>query len=284
MNVVEIENLNWKYSGAEDFALKDINLAIEENKFIGVIGSNESGKTTLVSAIKGIIPENFTGVYKGDVRLFGKPVRSSSALEIAKVVGMVFSDPDTQFTSMSVEEELAFGLENMGISAAEIGERIEWVCGITGIGDLLEKPPYDLSGGQKQRIAVASIIAMKPRIIILDEPTSMLDPYAKDNIFRLLQIMKDELHITIIVVEHNIEKLAELADQIILVSNGRIEKFSEAKTFFDDIDFIEKHNVKVPDAIKFAHAVMKDQGIAGTAPIQFDQIAERMEKIYGKVN
>ncbi|RCX09576.1 energy-coupling factor transport system ATP-binding protein [Anaerobacterium chartisolvens] len=282
MNAIEISGLNWKYSGKDQPALKDINLSICENTFVGIIGSNESGKTTLVSCIKGLIPENYSGVYKGEVKLFGKSIKECSTVDIARTVGMVFSDPDAQFTSMSVEEEIAFGLENMGLPVSEIKERIEWVSRLTSIESLLEKPPYDLSGGQKQRIAIASIIAMKPRIIILDEPTSMLDPFAKDNIFSLLQTMKRELKVTIIVVEHNIEKIAELADQIILVSDGRVEKIGESQGFFDDIEFIESHSVKVPEAIKFIQRLYKEKGLCGSAPVRFDEIKKAAEELLGK--
>ncbi len=282
MNAIEISGLNWKYSGKDEPALKDINLSIQENTFVGIIGSNESGKTTLVSCIKGLIPENYSGIYKGEVKLFGKSIKECSTVDIARTVGMVFSDPDAQFTSMSVEEEIAFGLENMGLPVSEIKERIEWVSELTSIGSLLEKPPYDLSGGQKQRIAIASIIAMKPRIIILDEPTSMLDPFAKDNIFSLLQTMKRELKVTILVVEHNIEKIAELADQIILVSNGKIEKIGESERFFDDIEFIESHSVKVPEAIKFIQRLYKEKGLCGSTPVRFDEIEKAVKELLGK--
>lgn len=277
MNAIEITGLSWKYSGKADYALKDINLSIEENTFVGIIGSNESGKTTLVSCIKGIIPENYSGVFKGDIKLFGKSIKECSPVEIARIIGMVFSDPDAQFTSMSVEEEIAFGLENMGIGVKEIKERIEWVSKLTSIENLLVKPPYDLSGGQKQRIAIASILAMKPKIIILDEPTSMLDPFAKDNIFSLLQKMKEELKVTVLVVEHNIEKIAELADSIILVSDGKIEKVGKTDGFFNDIEFIEKHSVKVPEAIKFISKVYEKKGISQGIPVKFNEIQNRME-------
>jgi energy-coupling factor transport system ATP-binding protein len=214
MSAVEIKNLCWRYEGREEFTFEDLNLSIEENQFIGIVGPNEAGKTTLVSAIKGIIPSNFNGIYKGSVELFSKKVSTSSTRELAKTVGMVFSDPDAQFTSMSVEEEISFGLENIGCSVKEINDRMKWVSELTNIGELLEKPPYDLSGGQKQRVAIASIIAMKPKIIILDEPTSMLDPISKDMVFDLLKTMKEKLKLTVIVVEHNIEKLVELADKM----------------------------------------------------------------------
>lgn len=277
MNAIEINGLSWKYSGRDDYALKDIHLTVEENTFLGIIGSNESGKTTLVSCIKGIIPENFSGVYKGEVKLFGKVVRECTSIELARMSGMVFSDPDSQFTSMSVEEEIAFGLENIGLSLQEIEERIEWVSKLTSIENLLMKPPYDLSGGQKQRVAIASVLAMKPRVIILDEPTSMLDPLSKDYIFTLLKKLKEELKITVIVIEHNIEKIAELADNILLMNNGKIERMEKAENFFDDIEFIERNSVKVPEAISFVSKIFHDRETIGKCPIKFDEIKTTLE-------
>ncbi len=277
MNAIEIKDLIWRYEGRETPALKGINLEIEENQFIGVIGPNEAGKTSLVAAIKGIIPENYNGIYKGDVKLFGKLNRDTSPRELARTVGMVFADPDAQFTSMSVEEEISFGLENIGCDVEEIGKRLEWVCKLTNIEGLLEKPPYDLSGGQKQRVAIASIIAMKPKIIILDEPTSMLDPISKDMVFDLLRIMKEQLNLTVIVVEHNVEKLVELADKLILVHDGQIEKYGATETFFDDLDFISKKSIRVPGAIKFMHMVNDSRNKGEHSPIQLEEIEKTVK-------
>jgi energy-coupling factor transport system ATP-binding protein len=275
MNAIEIKNLSWRYERAENYALDDLNLIIEENKFIGIVGPNEAGKTTLVSAIKGIIPSEFNGIYKGSVELFGKKVTECSSRELAKTVGMVFADPDSQFTSMSVEEEISFGLENIGCTVEEIVERIQWVSELTNIGELLEKPPYDLSGGQKQRVAIASIIAMKPKIIILDEPTSMLDPISKDMVFNLLETMKEKLNLTIIVVEHNIEKLVELSDMMILVNDGKIEKYTKTEDFFDDLEFLDSRSIRIPGAIRFINRIDEDKTIK--KPVHLNEIVEKIK-------
>ncbi len=279
MNAIEIENLAWKYFDTEENALKNINLAIPENIFLGVVGSNESGKTTLVSCIKGIIPNSFSGIYQGVVRFFGADIKDNDSRVIAENIGMVFSDPDAQFTTMSVEEEIAFGLENIGIDETEIQERIAWVSGLTSIGDLLDKPPYDLSGGQKQRVAIASVIAMKPKIIILDEPTSMLDPKSKDDIFELLEIMKRELKITVIVVEHNIEKIAELSDKILLMNHGEVVRYEDADRFFCDIPLIKANGLKVPESIEFLYHLYEKKGITKVAPVKFAAIVAEIQAI-----
>ncbi|MDR1900394.1 MAG: energy-coupling factor ABC transporter ATP-binding protein [Treponema sp.] len=276
MKAVEMNHFSWRYEGHKDFALEDICLEIEENEFIGVIGPNEAGKTTLVNAIKGIIPENYTGIYRGEVKVFGELVINRGARAMAQAVGVVFADPESQFNSMSVEEEISFGMENIGCSLEEIKKRLEWVDKLTNIGALMEKPPYNLSGGQKQRIAIASVLAMQPKIIILDEPTSMLDPVSKDMVFDLLRIMKQELNLTIIVVEHNIEKLVELSDKMILVNNHKIEKYAETGEFFKDLDFIERRNVRVPGAVKFMHMVDGQYGKNDESPIKLEDIEKTL--------
>jgi energy-coupling factor transport system ATP-binding protein len=227
--------------------------------------------------IKGIIPENYTGIYKGEVKVFGETVINQGPRSMARAAGMVFADPDSQFNSMSVEEELSFGMENIGCSVEEIKRRLEWVDSLTHIGNLMEKPPYSLSGGQKQRVAIASVLVLQPKIIILDEPTSMLDPISKDMIFDLLHIMKEELNITVIVVEHNIENLVELADEIILMSGGKIEKHAPTEEFFNDPSFMENHSIRIPGAVKFINMVKKDRKEKGNIPIKFQDIVDTLE-------
>lgn len=254
---VRISDLTWQYSDTKGPALKDINLEITENSFIGICGPNESGKTSLVSCIKSIIPRNMTGVLKGKVEIFGEDISDMDAVDMAKRVGFVFADPEAQFTSMSVEEELAFGMENIGLSLQEIEERIEWVAEITMIGPLLDKSPYDISGGQKQRVSIASVLATRPRIIILDEPTSMLDPFGKDKVFEVCQKMKDELQMTVIMVEHTLDRLAKLSDKMILMYDGEIKRYAPPAEFFDDVQEVIDCELNPPDPIKFIDKLRK---------------------------
>lgn len=257
-NIIEINNLTWQYSDTNKPAIRDISLNIEENSFIGVCGPNEAGKTTLVSCINGLIPNNFVGTYKGQVKLFGKDIKDFTTKELAKCVGYVFSDPEAQFTSMSVEEELAFGMENIGLKRDEIKRRIDWVSEITSLEELLDKSPYDISGGQKQRVAIASVLSMQPKIMILDEPTSMLDPVGKDSIFNICEKMKNELNMTVIMVEHTIDRLARLSDKMILVNEGKIQKFAEPEKFFDNVDEIIDVGINPPASVVFLDKLRKN--------------------------
>lgn len=282
MNAIEISNLSWKYSNTKKNALNDINLVIEENSFVGIVGANGAGKTSLVSCMKGIIPNNYNGVYHGSLQLFGKEIQKCSNTEVAQTVGIVFSDPDSQFTAMSVEEEIAFGLENIGCPVDEIKRRLKWVSELTDIESLMSKPPYDLSGGQKQRVAIASVLAMQPKIVILDEPTSMLDPVSKDYVFSLLQKMKEEMKLTIIVVEHNIEKLIELSDKLLLMKDGQITRFEPVDSFFDDIGYLSEAGIKIPGIIEFMQYIKKYQDKGDDVPVQYEDIKNRLQSLLRK--
>lgn len=272
MKAVTVENLTWKYSNTARPAIEGINLEIDENTFTGIVGPNESGKTTLVSCIKGLIPRNFSGIWHGKVKLFGQDITSKTSAELAQEVGFVFADPEAQFTAMSVEEEIAFGMENIGLTVPEIRERIAWVSELTMIGDLLDKSPYDISGGQKQRVAIASVLAMKPRILILDEPTSMLDPLGKDTVFAILHRMKKELNMTIIIIEHSLERLSALCDRILLVFNGKILKNETAAEFFDDIPFLVQHGLNPPDGMRFLSFLLENRLYSGKGMVSVDDI------------
>lgn len=279
MDAVTIKNLSWKYEQSSGFLFENLNLSVPENTFLGIIGSNESGKTSLVSCIKGIIPNIETGIYKGEVSLFGKAVKDMDSDLIAQTAGMVFSDPDAQFTTMSVEEEIAFGLENIGVSVEEIRERIQWVSKLTHLENLLDKPPYDLSGGQKQRVAIAAVLATHPKIMILDEPTSMLDPKSKDEVFDILQQIKRELKMTIIVVEHNIEKIAELSDAVLLMNKGKIIRYEETRAFFSAVNLLKENGLKVPESIELIYYLYDKYGVDTTAPVKFDEIAAEIQRL-----
>jgi energy-coupling factor transport system ATP-binding protein len=270
MSAVSIQDLGWKYSGRKHFAIEHVNLEIPENSFVSVVGPNEHGKTTLVSCIKGLIPNSFHGVWRGKVEIFGKDVRQMSAQRLASEIGFVFADPEAQFTSMTVEEELVFGLENIGLPLNEIQDRLNWVCDLTMIGNLLDKSPYEISGGQKQRVAIASVLSMRPQIIILDEPTSMLDPLGKDNIFQILTNIKRETDLMVIVVEHNIEQVAPLSDLMVLMYDGNIAKAAPPSEFFENSDFLLEHGIIPPQSTAFVDQLKKANLYSGSLPVALE--------------
>ncbi len=270
--IIKITNLWWRYEGRKNWALKNINLEIYPGEFIAIVGPNESGKTTLAMAMNGLIPNNYRGFMKGDVVVAGMNTKKYSTADISKKVGFVFSDPESQFLTMTVEEEIAFGLENLGLPIKEIEERIKWAMKITGLSEeFLEKPPYELSGGQKQRVAIAAVIAMKPKVLILDEPTSMLDPIGKTEVLNVLKELKRSYNATIIVIEHRLEDIASLADRMLLVYNGEILKDAPPKEFFDDIDYLLKHYVFPPEAMVYIDRLRKFGIYEGSIPLTFNE-------------
>lgn len=267
---IVFNDLQWRYEHRKSFALKGINLEIQKDNFIGIVGANEHGKTTLISAISGLIPHSYNGIYKGSVEVFGKKVFDSDALELATNVGIVFSDPEAQFTAMTVEEELAFGLENMGFDLSKIKERIDWAAEITLIQDLLDKSPYDISGGQKQRVAIACVLAMNPPIIIMDEPTSMIDPLGKNLIFDILRRLKEAGDHTLIVVEHNVEQLAPLADKMLLMYEGLVDRYLPTREFFADPGYLQERGVLAPEVTEFAQWLISEKDLPAETDLPLD--------------
>jgi energy-coupling factor transporter ATP-binding protein EcfA2 len=268
--VITFQELEWKYENTTEFALRGVDLEIEGNSFIGIVGANEQGKTSLISAINGLIPHSNNGVYRGDVQVFGKSVSEMDALDLASKVGLVFADPESQFTAMTVEEELVFGLENMGLGISEIRERLEWAAEVTMIQDLLDKSPYDVSGGQKQRVAIACVLAMNPPIIIMDEPTSMIDPLGKQLIFDILHKLKEAGDHTLIVVEHNIEQLAPLADQMLLMWEGRVDRLAPPREFFKEPAYLAERGVLTPEVTEFAEWLRQEDYLGEHVPLPLD--------------
>ncbi|MBN1267624.1 MAG: ABC transporter ATP-binding protein [Anaerolineales bacterium] len=283
-NVIEIKDYSWKYLNTSTPALENINLTIEEGSFVGVIGPNGSGKTTLAYSIDGLIPGQYNGIKKGTVNVFGKEVEDYGRGELQHLVGVVFSDPEAQFTAMTVEDELVFGMENIGLSIPEIQERLDWVTELTDLGPLLEKPPYEISGGQKQRVALAAVLAMRPKVLILDEPTSMLDPMSRQRIFDVLVRLKAEENSTIIVIEHSLEHLVRLAERMILMSDGSLVLDDSTRNFFRQTDFLLEKNVSPPGVIGFFHELSRIADYQKDPPLDVEEAHARLQEILQRGN
>ncbi|MGB9674233.1 MAG: energy-coupling factor ABC transporter ATP-binding protein [Anaerolineales bacterium] len=273
--IIQIRNYTWQYLNTSEAALKNINLDIEEGWFVGVIGPNGSGKTTLAYSLDALIPGQYNGIKQGQVFVFGKEVEKYGRGELQRSVGVVFSDPEAQFTAMTVEDELVFGMENLGLSIPEIKERLEWVTDLVNLKPLLEKPPYEISGGQKQRVALAAVLAMTPKVMVLDEPTSMLDPLSRRRVFEVLQQLKKEKRNTIIVIEHSLENLIPLADRMVLLSNGELIIENETQQFFQNMPLLLENSVYPPGALMFFYQLIKEGYAQNTLPLTVND-AEKM--------
>ncbi|MEM0337748.1 MAG: energy-coupling factor transporter ATPase [Candidatus Caldarchaeum sp.] len=274
MDAVEFRNFSWKYLGDTRWALHNINLRIGKGESVGIIGPSGAGKTTLSLCINGLIPHRFSGSLKGEVRVFGNSVMHSKLTDITKLVGMVFQDPETQFVSMRVRNEIALGMENYSFPPDLMEKRIKWVAEMLRISELLDKTPTELSGGQKQRVAIASILVLNPQILVFDEPVSDLDPVGKREVYEAIKTVKKEYDSTLIIIDHEIEELSKHVDRLILMNRGKIELDLPTYSFLQEVETIEKYGETVPEVTKLFYEMKRRDMWQGTLPLSLDEAVE----------
>ncbi|MFQ6089667.1 MAG: energy-coupling factor ABC transporter ATP-binding protein, partial [Candidatus Methanofastidiosia archaeon] len=267
--MIQVLKLYFNYPKRDD-VLKDVNLKVEEGDFVGIVGPSGSGKSTLSLTFNGIIPKSISGNLKGDVVVCGLNTKEHEIYELAPKVGIVLQNPEAQLFGMTVEEELAFGPENLGIDVLEIERRIQKALEIIKIHDR-ERFPFSLSGGEKQRVAIASMLTMLPKVLVLDEPTSQLDPLGKSEVFSLLKSLKN---ITIVLIEHETEFLATYAKKILILERGRILRSGTPREIFSQVEFCERIGIKVPDVAKFTYRLSK-LGILDGVYVEFQEALEK---------
>ena len=222
MSIVQANHLSFTYTGASKPSIEDISIGIAPGEFVVLTGPSGCGKTTICRCLNGLIPNFYSGDFAGELIVDGMSVKQHTTAELAPHVGMVFQNPENQLFSLSVERDVAFGPENLGLSREETRKRVDWALDVTGISRLKDKPPYELSGGQQQRAAIASVLAMQPKVMILDEPTSFLDPKSALEILEVISDLNKKLGITIILVEHRLDIVSKHANRVIVMDNGRI--------------------------------------------------------------
>lgn len=251
MALIETQNCTLRYSIGTPFekvALHDATVSIEEGEFVGVIGHTGSGKSSFVQLLNGLLKPD-----SGHILLDGRDIWENPK-EIRKIrfqVGMVFQYPEYQLFEETVYKDIAFGPRNMGLSEEEIRERVltaaEWV-GLKK--ELLEKSPFELSGGEKRRAAIAGVMAMRPRVLILDEPTAGLDPRGRDLILNRIRAYQQEFHTTVLLVSHSMEDIARVADRVLVLNNGSVAMFEKTDTIFSHADELEEMGLAVPAVTK----------------------------------
>lgn len=268
----KLEDVSYKYPLEDREILKNINLDIKKGEFWAVIGKNGSGKTTLCNVLRRFVPDFYKGELKGRITLEGKELKDYSAKEIVQKVGFVFQNPFTQISGVkeTVFEEIAFGLENLALDAEYIRKRVEETLKLLHIEELRDKNPYELSGGQGQKVALASIIAMDPEIMVIDEPTSQLDPKGTEEIFEIIDILKKEGK-TIILVEHKLELIAEYAEKIMVLDEGEMILSGNTEDVLKNKILMEKE-IGIPQYAALAYRLM-DKG-----KVKFEEIPITKEK------
>ena len=239
-NIIECKNVTYSYPLAETPAIQELNVNIERGKFYGVIGENGSGKTTFCALLRGFIPDFYKGELNGEVLVEEKKTTDYGG-ELSAKIGYVFQNPFTQISGVkeTVFEEVAYGLENFGVPVEEIERRVVEVMQMTDIEALAEKNPFDLSGGQMQRVALASVIVLEPDILIIDEPTSQLDPEGTESVFAIIKALKEKRK-TIILVEHKIDLIAEYADEVLVFKEGRMIAAGDKQEILSDLSLLEQ--------------------------------------------
>jgi len=223
MAIIDLQNVTYKYPLTDSPALQNINLHVNEGEFVAVIGPNGAGKSTLCYTIAGFVPHFFKGEITGTVEVAGNESSKSSLHEWVLNVGLAFQNPFNQISGAkyTVFEEIAFGLENIGVPRYEMKSRIADTMKLTGISDLADRSPYSLSGGQQQRVALTSILVMQPKVLVLDEPTSQMDPIGTREVFGVIRTLAEK-GMTVVMVEHKVEWIANFADRVIALHEGKI--------------------------------------------------------------
>ena len=251
-NAVSMEGLGYRYRGQEKPALDGVDLEVAEGEFVVVMGPSGAGKSTLCVSLNGLIPHFFRGRMEGEVRIRGRSTREGKVGEFAQEVGLVFQDFEAQLFSTNVALEVAFGPENFRVEREEMARRVESVLGRVRLEGFEGRQPATLSGGQKQRLAIASVLAIEPRILCLDEPTTDLDPIGKLGVFEIAEELKDRDDVTLIVVEHETEETLD-ADRIVVLRDGKIAADGPAREILRDVKLLEGSRVQPLQVARFFH-------------------------------
>lgn len=261
--MIEIRGFSFRYRESDEAVVSDINLTIPRGAFVGITGAAGSGKSTLTYAMNGIIPHCYPGDFFGSVRVNGVDTCEASLTDLSQIVGSVCQDIDSQIVSSVVEDEMLYGLENFGVAHDEIEQRVEQALADMGIADLRDRVIASLSGGQKQKVAIASILALRPQVLVLDEPTAELDPASSLSVFSLLSRYARENGTTIVVVEQKIALLSDFADMLVIVDGGRIKFADKPADVLAHSDELLELGVNCPRSTSLMNRLARDGMYSG---------------------
>ena len=282
MALIEIKNLCYTYPGASNPSIHDVSLKIEKGEFVLITGPSGCGKTTLCRCFNGLVPHFYQGEIKGEVTVSGVNVLENHTYDMAKHVGLVFQNPENQLFALSIEKDVAFGLENLGTPREEIRKKVDWALKQTGIYDIRDRSPHEISGGQQQRVAIAAVLAMEPDIIVLDEPTSFLDPLSAEKIFEVIASLNKEQGITVILVEHRLDLTAKYTNHLIVMDKGNIRLEGDPRDILNNEE-TRLIGVGIPKAT-LLYQMLKKEGfnLPDKTPLSSDELADQLLEAFGQ--
>lgn len=278
MMIIETTNLTYTYPGTTKQSITDVSVKIEKGEFTLITGPSGCGKTTLCRCFNGLIPNFYQGEMEGRVTVAGLDVTEHQTYELAKHVGLVFQNPENQLFALSVEKDVAFGLENLGVPREEMRRNVDWALQLTGMYDLRERAPHELSGGQQQRVAIASVLAMKPQVLVLDEPTSFLDPLTARKIFEVIHELNRSIGITVVLVEHRLDLTAKYANHIIVMDQGKVLLDGDPHQILRSEE-TRLVGVGIPKATRLYQILLKDGVKLGpNVPLSSEEMAQLLKE------
>jgi energy-coupling factor transporter ATP-binding protein EcfA2 len=253
--LIAIENFSYQYALTDTPALNEINLEIAAGEYVAVMGACAAGKTSLCLTMNGILPNMMAGGHTGRVIVAGHDTATTPVRELARTVGMVFDNPEFQLSQVTAREEIALGLENTGVPRDEMRRRIKEVLEIVGLTGYEDRSPLAMSGGQQQRLAIAAALAMYPQVLVLDEPTSNLDPIGKEEVFAVAARLNRERGMTIVIVEHEVEVMAAYADRLIVMAGGQIVLNDKPGVVLPQVELLRQYRTRPPQVTELAYAL-----------------------------
>jgi energy-coupling factor transporter ATPase len=282
MTAIETKNLTYTYPSGIKPSIKEVSIKVNKGEFVLITGPSGCGKTTLCRCFNGLIPHFYQGELKGEITVADMEVNKQETHTMAKTVGLVFQNPENQLFALSIEKDVAFGLENLGMPRGEMRKRVEWALKLTDIYDLRERSPHEVSGGQQQRVAIAAVLAMQPEIIVLDEPTSFLDPLSAEKIFEVIHDLNKKLGITVVLVEHRLDLTAKYADHIIIMDEGKVCFDGNPREILN-AEETRLIGVGIPKATFLYHILRKDGvNLGDTTPLSSEELGELLQEAFKK--
>ncbi len=278
---ISLKDVTYCYPGVQQPALQNINLEINAGEFIGVVGANGSGRSSLCYTLNGLIPHSFGGTLEGHVIVQGADTSGSTPAQIAQRVGMVFSDPEAQLTQLTVADEVAFGPANLGLPPQQIYQIITDTLKLVQLEGLEDRNTHSLSGGQQQRLAIASVLAMSPEILILDEPTSNLDPKGTYEVFSIVTKLNQDNKTTIVMVEHQVDLLAQFATRILVMDHGKLIADGPPEEILSQVDLMSTVNVQIPQVAQlFSELERTNLARLDQVPVSVDAGVRALEQVF----